>query len=108
LSGIRDIDVVFNADFEELAVRHSQRLEQMGMPRKPFSPTRAMEQYEDLGRVRAEKMVSLGLAKFLDLQASSWRHTAKGAIKSAYLGYVIGLKKAKQQEGRANKKRPGS
>jgi len=108
LSGIRDIDVVFNGDFDELLVRHSQRLAQVSMPLKPFSPTRAMDQYEDLGRIRAEKMVSLGLAKFLDMQESDWRYTTKGALKSAYEGYVRGLKKAQLQKDRAKKKRPGS
>ncbi len=108
LSGIRDIDVVYRADFEELAARHSQRLTAVTAPLKPFSPTRAMDQYEDSGRVRAEKMVSLGLAKFLDLQESNWRYTVKGAFINAYVGYIMGLQKAKLQKDRANKKRPGS
>ncbi len=108
LSGIRDMDVVYRADFEELVARHSQRLTGVAAPLKSFSPTRALDQYEDSGRVRAEKMVSLGLAKFLDLQESNWRYTVKGAFKNAYVGYVMGMQKAKLQKARAGRKRPGS
>jgi hypothetical protein len=108
LSGVRDIDVVYRADFEELVARHSQRLTAVTAPLKTFSPTRAMDQYEDLGRVRAEKMVSLGLAKFLNRTEASWRYTMKGAFKSAYEGYITGMRKAKLQKERANKRRPGS
>jgi hypothetical protein len=67
-----------------------------------------MDQYEDLGRVRAEKMAALGLVKFLDMTESSWRYTVKGALKNAYEGYIIGTQKAKLQKERASKKRPGS
>jgi len=108
LSGIRAMEVVYRADFEELAARHSQRLTEVTAPLKPFSPTRAMDQYEDLGLVRAEKMVALGLAKFLELQESNWRYTVKGAFKNAYEGYILGMQKAKLQKSRANRKRPGS
>lgn len=108
LSGIRDIDVVYRADFEELVARHSQRLAANTVPLKPFSPSRALDQFEDLGRVRAEKMVSLRLAKFLDMTESNWRYTVKGAFKNAYESYVIGTQKASQQKDRANRKRPGS
>jgi len=108
LSGIRDLEVVYRADFEELAARHDQRLAEAHASLKPFPPTRAMDQFEDLGQVRAERMVALGLAKFLDLQESNWRYTVKGAFKNAFVGYVMGLQKAKQQKNRAHKRRPGS
>jgi len=108
ISGLRDIDVVYRADFEELVVRHAQRLAQVNLPLKPFSPTRAMDQYEDLGRIRAERMVALGLAKFLDLQESCWRYTVKGAVRNTIVGFVGGVQKAQQQKARAKKRRPGS
>jgi hypothetical protein len=108
LSKLREIDVVYNADLNELNVRHSQRLLAQGTPLKTFSPASCLDQYEDLGRVRAEKMVSLGLAKFLDLSESTWRYTFKGAWANAYHGYLKGLEKAKLQKDRARIKRPGS
>jgi len=108
LSGIRDFDVVYRANFEELVARHTERLAQVAEPLKPFSPTRAMDQYEDLGKVRADRMVALGLAKYLDLQESAWRYTAKGAFCAAYETFIKGLQNAQQQKARANIKRPGS
>ncbi|MDR3456670.1 MAG: hypothetical protein P4N60_04445 [Verrucomicrobiae bacterium] len=108
ISGIRAIDVVYRASFEELVARHAGRLAEAAESLKPFSPTRAMDQYEDLGKARAERMVALGLAKFLDRQESAWRYTVKGAFMAAYEGYVMGLQKAQQQKARAHIKRPGS
>ncbi|HSY19704.1 MAG TPA: hypothetical protein VK815_15280 [Candidatus Acidoferrales bacterium] len=107
LSGIRAFEVVYNANFEELAVCHAGRLARETGSLRPFSPSHAMDQFEDLGRVRAEKMVSLGVAKFLDLQESAWRYTAKGAFLAAYEAYIKGLQNAQQQKARANIKRPG-
>jgi len=106
-SDLRNIDVVYNADFAELSSRHAQRLAMMPGPWRPFSPTRCLEQYEDLLKVRAEHMVTLGLAKFIDRTESTWRYTMKGAWISAYHGYFKGLEKAKAQSHRQGKKRPG-
>ena len=108
LSGLRDIEVVYRACFLELVASHTVRLKHATKSLIPFSPTRAMDQYEDLGQVRAEKMVALGLAKFLDMQESNWRYTVKGAFLAAYEGYITGMQKAKLQKDRANLRRPGS
>jgi hypothetical protein len=107
LSGIRAIEVVYRADFEELVGRHAQRLAQPGVSVRPFSESRLMDQYEDLGRVRAEQMMRLGLVKFLDIQETCWRYTVKGAFVNAYRSFIKGLEKAKLQKDRARKKRPG-
>ena len=108
LSKLREIDVVFNADLNELKVRHSQRLAMPGVSTRKFSPSRCLEQYEDLAKVRAENFVSLGLAKFLDLPESMWRYTFKGALANTYHGYLKGLQKAQLQKDRCKVKRPGS
>jgi hypothetical protein len=108
LSGIRAIEVVYRADFEELVARHAQRLAQSGDEFRPFSESRLMDQYEDLGRVRAEQMMRLGYVKFLDIQESSWRYTPKGAFVNAYRSFIKGTEKARLQKDRARKKRPGS
>ncbi len=108
LSGIRAIDVVYRGDFDELFCRHAQRLVETGKPLKSFSPPRVLDQYEDLARVRAEKMVSMGFAKFLEISESNWRYTIKGAFVNSFKSYIKGMQKAKEQKSRANKKRPGS
>jgi len=107
-SGIREIEVVWNADFEELFIHHEMRLSKMEEPLKPFTPSRALDQYEDLGRIRAERMAALGLAKFLEISEANWRYTVKGALARTYASYVMGTLKAKQQKDRQFKKRPGS
>jgi hypothetical protein len=108
LSQIREIDVVYNANLMELEERHSQRLTVQSRPLKPFPPHRCLEVYEDLSKVRAEKLVSLGLARFLDPAESVWRYTFKGAWIVAYHAHFKNLQKAKLQMDRAKIKRPGS
>lgn len=108
LSGIREINVVFNADLAELNTRHQQRLASETKSPRSFSPTSCLQQYEDLERTRIEKLISLGLAEFLDLRQSVWRYNFKGAWASAWHGYWKGLQKAKLQADRQKKKRPGS
>lgn len=108
LSRTRDIDVVVNADLFELKSRHDQRVGRYPLPLKLFSPTQCLEQYEDLGRIRAETLVARGLARFRDRSESTWRYTIKGAWAYAVHGYLMGLKKAELQSDRAGKRRPGS
>jgi hypothetical protein len=108
LSGIRAIEVVYRSDFDELFVRHAQRMVETGKPLKSFSPLRALDEYEDLARVRAEKMVSMGLAKYLEISESNWRYTVKGAFVNAFISYVKGMQKANEQKSRRHKRRPGS
>lgn len=108
LSGIRAIEVVFNADLNELHALHSQRLDSLSSAPRPFSAELVCQQYKDLERLRVQKMVLLGLAEFLDSSQECWRYNFKGAWKSAYEGYLKGLKNAKAQSARMKIKRPGS
>jgi hypothetical protein len=108
LSHFREIDTVYHASLEELNSRHMARLAIWPAPLREFSPARCLEQYEDLGKVRAETMVLLGLAKFIDPSESAYRHTLKGAWLKAYQGYIKGLENANLQKERQKIKRPGS
>jgi hypothetical protein len=108
LSGIRKTEVILNADLQELTDRHLQRLAAGGTPLKVFSPSRCLQQYEDMERNRIDIMVSLGLAEFMDLSHSIWRYSFKGAWAYACQGYLKGLQQARTQANRSKKKRPGS
>jgi len=108
LSGIREIEVVMNADLNELHERHGKRLAGLSVTPRHFSPQPALQQYEGLELQRVEKMVRMGLAEFVDMSHTIWRYTFKGAWRSAYEGFFKGFKNAKTQSDRMKIKRPGS
>ncbi len=107
LSGLWDMEVLKNADFLELASRHSVRLSSSTKQPVAFSPDRALREYEALKAARVDQIVSLGLGQYLDGEHNVWRHTFRGAFKYTVKGYLKGLVAAQRQMARASKKRPG-
>jgi len=108
LSGTRDLDVLINADLPELIAKHAQRLAAWGFEPRAFSPVNLLQQYEELNRLRIEKLIALGLAKSIEPTGNVWRFTLKGAWANATQAYLKGLKRAEAQSHRKDKKRPGS
>jgi hypothetical protein len=107
LSGTMDIEIVLNADFRELMARHSFRLAASGVSPQPFLPGNLLAEFEQIYRIRAEHLVALGLARFLDPSRNEWRFTLKGAWLNAYLTHTKGLQKAQAQRERMKMTRPG-
>jgi len=108
LSGTRDIQVLMNADLAELKGFHLQRLVSAGSEPKLFNPNNLFAEFEEWNRLRTDRLVERGWAKYLSPEHNDWRFTTKGAWLYATTAYFAGLKKAQAQKDRANKKRPGS
>ena len=108
LSGTREIEALLNADLAELNTRHLQRLALSKEAPSPFSMGNLLQQYEEMNRLQVDKLIHLGLAKYLDAQDGIWRYSPKGAWVYAVRGYLKGMKGAQGQAARLKKKRPGS
>jgi hypothetical protein len=108
LSGTRDVQVLMNADLIELKQFHLQRLVAARAEAKLFSDNNLFVEFEEWNRVRANRLVERGLARFLAPEHNDWRFNFKGAWRYATTAYFAGLKKAQAQKERANKKLPGS
>jgi hypothetical protein len=103
LSGTRKIDVLVNADLNELTQLHQRRL--AGSPEAlPFSSNRLGE-LEQWNRVRADRLVASGLAKYID--ANTWQYTLKGALLYTFKTQARGFSQASAQRERMHIKRPG-
>ena len=108
LSGTRDVQVLMNADLPELKQFHLQRLASAGIDAKLLTVDNLFTEFNDWNKVRADRLVERGLARYLSPEHNDWRFTVKGAWLCASAGYFGGLKKAQAQKDRANIKRPGS
>lgn len=108
LSGTRDVQVLMNADLPELKQFHLQRLVSAGGEPKLFNLNNLFAEFEEWNRVRADRLVERGLAKYLSPEHNDWRFTTKGAWFYATTVYFASIRKAQAQKDRANKKRPGS
>jgi hypothetical protein len=107
LSGTMQIETVLNADFRELTARHSYRLAASGVFPQPFLPGNLLSEFEQIQRIRAEHLVALGLARFLEPSRNEWRFSLKAAWLNAYLTHRRGIPKAQAQQHRMNVSRPG-
>jgi hypothetical protein len=103
LSGTRNIDVLMNADLNELTQLHQRRLAACPEP-LPFSSNRLGE-LEEWNRIRADRLVADGLAKYLD--DNNWHFTFKGAILYTFKTQLRGFTQASAQKDRMHIKRPG-
>jgi len=108
LSGTREIEVLMNADLPELNTRHLQRLALSNEVPASFSTGNPLQQFEDLNRQQVERLVHLGLAKYVNASNSLWSYTIKGAWTYAIRGYLKGFKGAQAQAARSKIKRPGA
>jgi|ERR1051325_1491816 hypothetical protein len=107
LSGTRDVQVLMNADLPELKQFHLQRLVSAGAEAKLFSLDNLFKEFNDWNKLRADRLVQLGLARYLSPEHNDWRFTPKGAWLCATRAYFSNLKKAQVQKERANITRPG-
>jgi hypothetical protein len=107
LSGSTDREVVLNADLDELVARHQARLASCPGPRRPFSAKQALPACEAMQAMKAVRMESLGLGRFLNPERTVWRHTLKGAVLSYQKGFLHQLRQGQAQKDRVSKKRPG-
>ena len=108
LGRTRGIEVLFNADLPELHELHLGRVTSLPAPPLTFSPASCFDDFEAMERKRAEKLIALGLANWIDSGREIWRYTVRGAWAYAYDNYLTGMNKAQSQKSRLNKKRPGS
>jgi hypothetical protein len=104
LSGTRRIEVLMNADLNELAQFHQRRLASVGVEPRPFSSNRLGE-LEEWNRVRTERLVADGLAKYID--DNTWHFTFKGALLYTLKTQRRGFTQASAQKERMHIKRPG-
>jgi len=108
LSGLTHRKILVNADLDELLACHHERLASCLGQRRSFSVGTAFADWESIHAMKAEQMVRMGLAKFLNREQTIYRHTLKGAWLQYYKGFRRQLTEGKEQAGRISKKRPGS
>lgn len=106
LSGLLDIELLLNADLEELISKHQERNTEF-RSLKILSPENALKYFEDIDKLRAEKLIDEGLAKYYDMRQSGFTYTLKGAFFLASTGFLAQLKKANKQSDRLSLHRPG-
>ena len=106
LSGTRDVEVLMNADLNELNQLHQRRLATARVEPRPFSSD-LLAEIEEWNRIRADRLVARGLAKYIDPEHNTWRFTPKGAVLYTVKAQISGLAKASAQRERINITRPG-
>lgn len=106
-SRTQNIEVVLNADFGELAVRHAQRLQELAADPRQLHSGAVLDCMERMDEVRARKLVEMGLATFLDESNGVWRYTFRGGWRN-FMNSISEMKASKKHMPRMNKKRPGS
>jgi len=80
LVGLREVEIVKNADLAELTRRHSQRLALMMRPEpKTFSSGSLLWEMEDMMQRYVDKLAACGLGKYLGPDRDEWRFTGRGA-----------------------------
>jgi hypothetical protein len=105
-TGCRQVEVLINADFDELVRRHAERLQENSRRPRLLDPHTALMYWERMEEIRAARLVESGLARWIDQQHGVWRYTIKGGLKN-FLNVVSEVKSHKNQSERLNKKRPG-
>ncbi|HEY5909295.1 MAG TPA: hypothetical protein VJA21_01690 [Verrucomicrobiae bacterium] len=101
-----EVEVVLNADFEELVIRHEQRLGVCGSLPRPLDPASVAALWERIEEIRARKLVAGGLARFVDEPRGIWRYTFRGGWKN-FSTVFTQIKDHKKYADRLKKKRPG-
>jgi hypothetical protein len=106
LSGTRNIEVLLNADLNELTQLHQRRLAIARVEPRPFSNNRLAE-LEEWNRVRADRLVADGLAKYISPDHNTWRFTPKGAVIYTFKAQLRAFSRASAQKDRIQMRRPG-
>jgi len=70
---------VLNVHFPELVKEHYKRLNESASQIQLFDGGNTLDALLGIYDYRTQRMVEMGLAKFIDASGESWRHTAKGA-----------------------------
>jgi hypothetical protein len=107
LSGTREVEVLMNADLRELNQLHLQRLAGAHVQPRAFAADNLLGQFEEWNRLRADRLVAQGLARYLSPERNTWRFTLKGGWRYGMAAFFTGLTKALAQEARKKIKRPG-
>jgi hypothetical protein len=100
LSATRQIEVLLSADLEELQDRHFQRLAAIDATPGKLSSNRLLHHYEEIEKLRVDRLVQLGLASYVDQAGNIWRFTLKGAWANATRGYFKAIDRAEEQSDR--------
>jgi hypothetical protein len=102
-SGVLDTKILLNANLGELLCAHRNRLAGRA---SPFTPERALEEFECIHETRARRLEQLGCAKFTADRAS-WRYTLKGVLRYWFVSVMRALAQGSRQLHRVDVRRPG-
>ncbi|MFN7975879.1 MAG: hypothetical protein U0166_26665 [Acidobacteriota bacterium] len=101
-SGLVETVVLTGADVPDLRELHERRTAGVGALR-PCDERDPLSELEAIESTRVERLVELGLARFIDAARNDWRHTFKGALLVAFRGQARQLEDARaQMDGRAS------
>jgi hypothetical protein len=83
MSGMTEQFVLARADFAELLGRHRERIAAADSLAVPFSADDPLTDLRAFRAARVDRLVALGIAKFLDEQHRWYKYTVKGAFVAA-------------------------
>lgn len=83
LSGMTEMALVANADFDELLARHRKRVDEAPLPSGAFSKADPFGGFNAFRRSRVERLIERGQARFLDDEQDAWKYTVRGALAVA-------------------------
>lgn len=109
LSGLLDVQVLWNADLRELYDLHLTRIAPWENELEFFDSASILEDYEMFDQKRVRILVNAGFAEYVDYSQNQWRYTWKGAF-ALKTRFVKSLKRDRSQAYRFGPefKRPGS
>jgi hypothetical protein len=106
-TGMTDQLILANADFAELLERHRQRIAAALPPAIPYSESDALADHRNSRSARADALVEMGLAKYLDDQNQWYKYTVKGAFLAAVRASLREWRRAIRHKHRDMISRPG-
>ena len=92
-----EVDVLVNADLAELWEFHQSRLVAGGVEPRVLAVDNLYEELVEHNRVRADRLVEMGLASYVSTDRNLWRFTGKGARVNAVTNQTKGLARAQAQ-----------
>ena len=96
LSGLIEMQVLWNANLQELYNLHLSRIAPWQNDLEIFNPDSVLEDYELFEQKQVRILVNAGLAEYLDYNQNEWRYTWKGAF-ALRTRFIKSLKKDKLQ-----------
>jgi hypothetical protein len=106
LSNLTDRKLLTNAHLEELYEYHQKRLAAQPLQPRLWEKERAFQLAESLREMKANRLIELGLARYVDPQRTVWCYSWRGALR-----IITSLQQATDegsaQMERRNLKRPG-